>query len=156
VPATLDPPALRALVRDTVRRGEWRGCVHHDPARRGAHLLRRDDRVEVWVLTWDDGHDTGFHDHGGSTAAVGVVEGRLREERLTVSGAPAVRALAAGDVVDVDPVHVHRVRHAGGPPAVSIHAYSPPLREVGAYAVSADGLIERTPLPGDHELTADD
>lgn len=157
-PATgLSPAALRALVCDLAGREEaWRPLAVTLPdGRRGAQLLRRDDDVEVWVLTWETGHDTGFHDHGGSAAAVTVVTGQLLEERLTVTGTPALRALAAGQVVDVDPVHVHRIRHVGGPRAVSIHAYSPPLREVGAYAVSGEGLLERTPLPGDHELGED-
>lgn len=148
-----DTDRLRHVVRDLARHPErWAEHLPVGHKRRGAHLLHLDDDVEVWALSWSSGHDTGFHDHGGSAAAITVVQGRLLEERLTLSRSPALRALEPGDVIDAHPEHVHRVRHIGGPPAVSIHAYSPPLREVGAYRVSEEGLLERTPLPGDHEL----
>jgi predicted metal-dependent enzyme (double-stranded beta helix superfamily) len=147
---------LRRMARDLAGRPDaWRPHLPVEPTRRGAYRAHLDDDVEIWVLSWSPGHDTGYHDHGGSAAAIAVVEGSLLEERLTVSGVPARRAIAAGDVIDAHPEHVHRVRHVGGPPAVSIHVYSPPLREVGAYRVSGDGLLERTPLPGDHELGED-
>ena len=35
---------------------------------------------------------------------------------------------------------IHRVNHAGDGPAVSLHAYSPPLRRMGAYEVDADAI----------------
>ena len=50
------------------------------------------------------------------------------------------------------PVAIHRVLHAGGQPAVTIHAYSPPLRRTGAYRVGADGELERESQPFEVEL----
>ena len=47
---------------------------------------------------------------------------------------------------------IHRVLHAGTGPAVTIHAYSPPLRRTGAYRVGADGTLERESQPFEVEL----
>jgi hypothetical protein len=38
--------------------------------------------------------------------------------------------------------------------AVTIHAYSPPLRRTGAYRVSADGALQRESLSIAQELRA--
>jgi predicted metal-dependent enzyme (double-stranded beta helix superfamily) len=144
---------LRALVEDLAADPEtWESLVRHDPYQRGVSLLRRDDEVEVWVLSWLPGQDTGFHDHGGSTAAIYVTRGEIREERLSFAGPPRGRTLTTDSVGVVPALHIHRVHHEGTAPAVSIHAYSPPLAEVGVYNEDADGIIERRVQPGDHEL----
>ena len=53
------------------------------------------------------------------------------------------------------PVAIHRVLHAGQGPAVTIHAYSPPLRRTGAYRVRPDGELEREAQPFGVELRAE-
>lgn len=131
----------------------WAPHVRHDPYQRGASLLIRDEQVEVWVLSWLPGQDTGYHDHGGSAAAIRVTQGQIYEERLTLAGPPKGHTLAEGALGVVPALHIHRVHHAGSEPAVSIHAYSPPLGEVGVYREDRNGLIERRIQPGDHELS---
>ena len=42
--------------------------------------------------------------------------------------------------------------HVDGAPAVSIHAYSPPLEVVGQYSQDATGRLVRTPEHGRKEL----
>jgi hypothetical protein len=49
-------------------------------------------------------------------------------------------------------VAIHRVLHSGDAPAVTIHAYSPPLARTGAYRIGADGELERELLSGEEEL----
>ncbi|MCC6832544.1 MAG: cysteine dioxygenase family protein [Thermoleophilia bacterium] len=142
---------VESVAADPVR---WRPLVRHGRERECA-LLHRDERVEVWVISWSAGHDTGFHDHGPSEAAIAVPRGALTEERLTLTGAPAVRRLVPGPAAEVPRRHVHRVRHTGGAGAVSIHAYSPPLREMGAYGLGDDGLLERSVLHGGATLSTE-
>jgi len=69
------------------------------------------------------------------------VEGEVIEERLVLGGAPIRLHHRAGEVFDFDAAHVHRMRQDSDAPAVSIHAYSPPLWRMGAYAV---GSVHRT------------
>src|SRR4051794_41824824 len=85
----LDRGALRALVTRIAAQPEtWRGLVRHDTPERHFEQLWRDDSVDVWVITWMNGNDTGFHDHDVSGGAVAVVEGELIEERLLLGGQP--------------------------------------------------------------------
>ncbi|HEY3734587.1 MAG TPA: hypothetical protein VGL63_11790 [Streptosporangiaceae bacterium] len=49
--------------------GSWRGLVRYDPARRWYHRLEITNEYEVWLLSWQPGQGTGFHDHGGSAGA---------------------------------------------------------------------------------------
>jgi quercetin dioxygenase-like cupin family protein len=120
----------------------WAEHVRHDGAERAFTLLHRDAETEVWLVCWSPGHDTGFHDHDGAAAAIRVARGAVREERLGIHGAWG-REYGAGEALTVDPNGIHRVLHAGDAPAVTVHAYSPPLRRMGRYAVREDGRLER-------------
>lgn len=56
--------------------------------------------------------------------------------------------------VTIAPEAIHRVRHVGEEPAVSLHAYSPPLRRVGTYEVAENGALLRHPRPSETPLEA--
>jgi predicted metal-dependent enzyme (double-stranded beta helix superfamily) len=99
-----------------------------------------------------DDHDTGFHDHDVSAGAVAVISGAVREERLAVDRQPLDRTLAAGESFHFSPADIHRVRHAGADLAVTLHAYSPPLLRMGAYAIGDDGVLARHSLSYTEEL----
>jgi hypothetical protein len=149
----LDRAELRALVGAIAADPEqWRALVRHGVGERTFEQLRRDQHVDVWVISWTHGSDTGFHDHDLSRGAVAVVEGDVIEERLVVGGPPLELHHRAGDVFDFDASHVHRMRQVCDAPAVSIHAYSPPLWRMGAYAVAPDGTLRRESISYAEEL----
>jgi mannose-6-phosphate isomerase-like protein (cupin superfamily) len=130
----------------------WRRHVRHDSGTRVYEEIWNDGDVNAWVICWSEDQDTGFHDHDESAAAIAVVSGAVREDRLTLSGPPRSRTFGAGETFTVPPVAIHRVLHAGDQPAVTIHAYSPPLRRTGAYRVGPDGELERESQPFEVEL----
>ena len=132
--------------------GNLRQLARGDKPQRHFEQLWRDEHVDVWVITWNSGSDTGFHDHDVSHGAVAVVQGELVEERLVVGGVPRVRRHRAGEMFDFDASHVHRMRHDDATPAVSIHAYSPPLWRMGSYVVEADGTLRRRSVSYTEEL----
>jgi predicted metal-dependent enzyme (double-stranded beta helix superfamily) len=149
----LDLDELRELVgRIAADPGQWRPLVRSDTPERHFEQLWRDDHVDVWVITWASGNDTGFHDHDVSRGAVAVVQGEIIEERLVVGGAPRQLRHCAGETFDFDASHVHRMRHEAATLAVSIHAYSPPLWRMGAYEVAADGTLRRRSISSAEEL----
>ena len=149
----LDRDALRRLVGDLAARPDlWRALVTIDAESRQFEQLWRDTHVDVWVISWMHGHDTGFHDHDVSQGAVAVVDGALVEERMVLGGAPLERRHPAGAVFDFDASHVHRMRQDSRGPAVSIHAYSPPLWRMGTYAVAPDGTLRRASISYAEEL----
>jgi hypothetical protein len=78
----------------------------------------------------------------------------VREDRLAIGGGSRCREFGAGEAFVVEPVAIHRVLLAGDGPAVTIHAYSPPLRRTGAYTVGPDGVLERESHSFEVELRA--
>jgi predicted metal-dependent enzyme (double-stranded beta helix superfamily) len=149
----LSIPELRALARELrARRDLWEPLVHHTADQRHYELLRQDDQVEAWVISWMNDHDTGFHDHEVSSGAVAVARGRIREDRLRVGGPPVSRVLNAGGVLDFSASDIHRVRHEPGEPAVTIHVYSPPLLRMGTYVVEPEGTLRRESVSHSDEL----
>ena len=106
----------------------------------------------AWLICWMDDHDTGFHDHDGSAGAVTVVSGAVREERLRLGAEPARRIVRGGESFTFAAADIHRVLHHGAAPAVTIHAYSPPLWRMGAYGVSPSGELARHSISYAEEL----
>jgi quercetin dioxygenase-like cupin family protein len=144
---------LRALVEELRADPErWRHLVRHESDHRVYVPLREDEQVVAWVICWSEEQDTGFHDHDGSAAAIAVVEGEIREERLAIGGPPVRATYGPGDSFELPPSAIHRVLHSGDVPAVTIHAYSPPLRRMGAYWIAPDGTLLREPVEDDEEL----
>ena len=149
----LDRADLRRSVADLAASPAlWRPLVTLDAERRRFEQLWRDEHVDVWVISWMEGHDTGFHDHDVSQGAVAVVAGAILEERLVLGGGTVARRHGAGAVFDFDASHVHRMRQDENRAAVSIHAYSPPLSRMGAYAVEPDGTLRRRSISYEEEL----
>jgi hypothetical protein len=106
-------------------------------------LLWRTGDSEAWLNTWWQERDTGYHDHAGSCVGVYVLEGIVRNEALLVGGGPRrVREYRAGESFSFPGSGIHRMEHERG--AVTIHVYSPPIREIGHYDV-VDGELRREP-----------
>jgi hypothetical protein len=144
---------LEALVCELADRPElWIDFVRHDSSQRVYEELLSDEHVTAWLICWLDDQDTGFHDHDVSAGAVSVVSGHVREERLAIGGEPRVRAFAAGQSFHFSPADIHRVRHRGADPAVTLHVYSPPLARMGAYEIGQDGVLARRAMPSSEEL----
>jgi predicted metal-dependent enzyme (double-stranded beta helix superfamily) len=133
----------------------WRHHVRHEHDIRVYQQIWEDEQVNAWVICWSEDQDTGFHDHDESGAGIAVISGRVREERLRLGAEPDAREIGPGEVHTVPPVAIHRVLHAGDQPAVTIHAYSPPLTRTGAYRVGPDGELERESLSFEAELRAE-
>ena len=151
--AELTRPQLRQLVAELAAEQErWRALVRHDCAKRVFEPVLDEPAVEAWLICWMPGHDTGFHDHDLSSGAVVVAQGAVVEERLRLGAPPSVRRYVPGDVFDFSPVDIHRVVHAGSSPTTTLHAYSPPLRRMGAYLIDPGGALQRHPLAKDQEL----
>jgi predicted metal-dependent enzyme (double-stranded beta helix superfamily) len=130
----------------------WRHLVEHRADARTYVQLHRDDHLAVWLICWMDDHDTGFHDHDLSAGALAVAAGQVREERLRLGAPPASRLASAGEAFGFAASDIHRVCHHGAEPAVTVHAYSPPLWRMGAYEIQAGGELRRHSLSYAEEL----
>src|SRR5256714_4546085 len=125
---SLTADQLQEFVRSLVAAPEqWAHFVRHSGDARVYEQIWDDEDVNAWVICWSEDQDTGFHDHDDSAAGIAVISGYVREERLRVGSSPKARVIGPGSTFSVPPVAIHRVRHAGNQPSVTIHAYSPPL-----------------------------
>jgi hypothetical protein len=118
--------------------------VRYDEAGRWHQRIYRDGRVDLWLISWLPSQGTQLHDHGRSAGAFTVVAGELSE--AIAGGRPAaIREFprSSGDSVGFGPVYVHDVRNLSDAAAVSVHAYSPPLRSMTFYDLDEGRL---TPL----------
>ena len=145
-------PELRAVVADLAAdRTRWAHLVRHDPQQRVFERILDEPEMEAWLICWMPGHDTGFHDHDLSSGAVTVVAGSVREDRLGLARTTS-QVYVPGETFDFTASEIHRVTHEGAIGAVTLHAYSPRLRRMGAYAVTREGALQRHPLGYGEEL----
>jgi mannose-6-phosphate isomerase-like protein (cupin superfamily) len=142
---------VAGLAADSTR---WSHLVEHRADTRVYAQIWDGEDVNAWLICWSPGHDTGFHDHDDAEAAVAVLAGEVREDRLRVGGDATSRVIRAGSVFTVPATAIHRVRHTGSVPAVSIHAYSPPLARTGTYRIDPVGELRREAQPLQTELRA--
>jgi rhodanese-related sulfurtransferase/mannose-6-phosphate isomerase-like protein (cupin superfamily) len=94
---------------------------------------------DIWVISWLPGQSTGFHDHGESAGAFVVATGTLEEHRV----GERLRVISPGKPRAFGRDYKHDVRNASLAPAVSIHAYSPPLDEMNEYELDGSELVPR-------------
>ena len=141
----LSPAQLRAVTLTIASRPDlWADLVVRDADVRWYLPLHRSNACDVWLLAWERGQDTDWHDHGGSSGSFAVAEGSLVERYRIASGRGlGHRRMLVGAGVAFGPAHVHDVAHGGDVSATSIHAYSPPLMAMTYYSQSAYGLVAR-------------
>ena len=124
---------------------QWLGLVRYTEGTRWYKRLIDGGDHDVWLLSWLPGQGTGFHDHGHSAGAFAVALGALQE--WTAPGGRPSHAgvtMAQGAARSFGPWYVHHVINASAQPAVSVHAYSPPLESMRRFEFSPDGQVHVT------------
>ncbi len=107
--------------------GRWYERLYHSPD------------YDIWVISWLPGQSTGFHDHGASSGAFVVATGILEEHRP----GERTRVIRPGKPRAFGRDYAHDVRNVTLAPAISIHAYSPPLSEMNEYELDGSRLVPR-------------
>jgi rhodanese-related sulfurtransferase/mannose-6-phosphate isomerase-like protein (cupin superfamily) len=133
------PEELAEIVSEFAASGEWVDRVRLRVDERWYERLHQGEDYDIWVISWMPGQATGFHDHGESAGAFVVATGMLEEhipgERPHVIQPGERRAFGAQ--------YAHDVRNESFAPAISIHAYSPPLSEMNEYELDGGELVPR-------------
>ena len=142
-PRNLDQRELAELVENLTGRLEsWADQVTHAGGRRHFASIYRDEYVDIWLICWSPGNDTGWHDHDVSSGAVRVVRGTLLESNLRIGGAPSQTVVTEGGSLRFGPDHIHRLT-GEAEQTISLHAYSPPLWRLGQYSIDDGGVMRR-------------
>ena len=131
----------------------WKPLVVRDRARRRYRLMFEDDALDIWVLSWMPGQATGYHDHGSSNVALTALQGCVLERQTPRRAGRASSASCGRASSQPGPAgYIHSVAHRAGAPAVTLHAYSPPLVQVGQYRAGPEGELLREQQHGRQEL----
>jgi rhodanese-related sulfurtransferase/mannose-6-phosphate isomerase-like protein (cupin superfamily) len=141
------PEELASIVSRFASSEEWVDRVRLRAERRWYERLHRGPDHDIWVISWLPGQSTGFHDHGDSSGAFVVATGTLEEHRP--GDEPLV--IHPGKPRGFGPDYAHDVRNVSAAPAISIHAYSPPLDEMNKYELDGSRLVPREAAPAKTE-----
>ena len=144
-PARLSQARLSEIVSSLAGRpGGWGEVVRYDAGRRWYQRLELTDDHEVWLLSWLPGQSTGLHDHGLAAGAFAVAEGQVREQTVAAGQRPLVRNLTVtrGSVRTFGPHYTHDVMNVSAAPALTVHAYSPPLTAMRRFELTESGLVQ--------------
>src|SRR5271154_5797957 len=133
------PEELANIVSQFASSDEWIDKVRLRAAGRWYERLYLGPDYDIWVISWLPGQSTGFHDHGASSGAFVVATGILEEHR---PGEPT-RVIYADKPRAFGPDYTHDVHNVFGAPAISIHAYSPPLSDMNEYELDGSRLVPR-------------
>jgi rhodanese-related sulfurtransferase/mannose-6-phosphate isomerase-like protein (cupin superfamily) len=117
----------------------WMDRVRLNTKRRWYERLYHGPEYDIWVISWLPGQSTGFHDHGESAGAFVVATGILEEHRP----GEKPRLIHPGKPQAFGADYAHDVRNVSLAPAISIHAYSPPLDEMNEYELEGNRLVPR-------------
>jgi rhodanese-related sulfurtransferase len=133
------PEELASIVSLFASSAGWMDKVRLRAAGRWYERLYHGPDYDIWVISWLPGQSTGYHDHGASSGAFVVATGILEEHR------PGERThvIHPGKARSFGPDYAHDVRNASLAPAISIHAYSPPLSEMNEYELDGSQLVPR-------------
>ena len=141
---------LTGFYADEVASGQY-PWIEFDVNQRWHQRLYRDRRVDIWVISWLPEQGTRLHDHGGSSGAFTVLSGTLTES--VPSGYQDARMqvrdtdVQAGGSVRFGRHYIHDVRNLANRPAISVHAYSPPLTSMTYYDVVGGELVTAETVP---------
>jgi rhodanese-related sulfurtransferase/mannose-6-phosphate isomerase-like protein (cupin superfamily) len=137
------PEELSNIVSSFASSAGWIDRVRLRAEGRWYERLYQGPHHDIWVISWLPGQSTGFHDHGESSGAFVVATGILEEHRP--GDQPTV--IHPGQTRAFGPNYTHDVRNVSFAPAVSIHAYSPPLNEMNEYELDGSRLVPRERVP---------
>jgi rhodanese-related sulfurtransferase/mannose-6-phosphate isomerase-like protein (cupin superfamily) len=133
------PEELANIVSQFASSDGWMDRVRLRTEQRWYERLYQGPDHDIWVISWLPGQSTGFHDHGESSGAFVVMTGVLEEHR------PGEQPLVIppGKLRAFGSDYAHDVRNVSLAPAVSIHAYSPPLTDMNEYELDGNQLVPR-------------
>src|SRR3984957_12388708 len=133
------PEELAYIVSLFASSDGWMDKVRLRAEQRWYERLYHGPDYDMWVISWLPGQSTGFHDHGASSGAFVVATGILEEHRA----GERTRVMHPGKPHAFGPDYAHDVRNVSLAPAISIHAYSPPLSDMNEYELDGGRLVPR-------------
>ncbi len=122
----------------------WQALTGDAPPERTWWAIARGTDLDAWLICWPPGVRLDFHDHGGSSGCMWVVDGQLDETWVDATTEPIRRRrVRAGRGVAFGPDYVHAVANRTSVLATTVHLYGPDSRPVRDYRVDGAGRLRR-------------
>jgi cysteine dioxygenase len=125
-----------------------RDYVRFDPVRYARNLVTESPWYSLQVLCWRSGQRSTIHDHAGSFCAFKVLTGVATETVYRFSPCGQVvpthtRDFQVGEVATPQPTEPHQVSNLQPPGCdlVTLHVYTPPLKNLRTFSIMGDGLM---------------
>lgn len=141
----------RLLALDITRRDISPACVFGTRGYR-RNTIARGEWFELLALCWRSGDCTPIHDHEGSSCAFKVIEGQGTEIGYEPTACGMVcptgrRLLEPGTVCAREDDDIHQVANmqAKGVDLITLHIYSPPIKQMGTYDFASGERAEAEP-----------
>jgi hypothetical protein len=131
----LDAEALGAIASGLARSGPESDLEWTEGTRRRYTRIVDTLVYDAWLIEWSPASSLELHDHGGSQGFVAVTAGTLVETHTDLARRHPLRTriVGSGESLAIPPDRVHELSNPGPSDAVSVHVYSPPLREMTFY-----------------------
>lgn len=114
------------------------------------NLLCRTPRFDMLVICWKPGQHTTIHDHAGSMNVTRVYRGTLTSRIFEVYERPAPgRALIRQNLEEnigkdalstLDVEGIHQMANTSSEDLVTVHVYSPPLKDITVYSLKSSNV----------------
>ena len=103
---------------------DYKNYVNYTPEKYHRGVVMKTPQLELVVMGWLEGNETGFHGHPGE-CIFKVLDGNLNEELLT-ENQPKMSVYNRGDIGYIDnSIGTHKVWTTRK--AITLHLYSPPF-----------------------------
>jgi cysteine dioxygenase len=114
--------------------------VHFDDSRYQRNLYCQGSAYQALILCWKPDQRSPIHDHRGSSCGVKVLQGVATETIFERNGRghlkfKEVSDLVSGCVVGSQDDDIHEVANLDNENLVTLHVYSPPLKQMGMYEI---------------------
>ena len=139
---TQTPTSLRhhiELLREQARNQHLHSLLDPEATERQWLEIPTSTDLQLWLMSWPPGAESGWHDHGEATGAFTVLSGRLVERRWNAG--VWLDWLWPGDTRAFLGNHIHNVGNDGKETALSLHVYAPRLTTMTRYDL-VDGMLE--------------
>lgn len=125
---------------------DWESLTGDVPTERTWWSMARSPDLDAWLICWPPGVKLAFHDHGGSSGSMWLVDGTLEEMWAAASRGPVRRRhLQAGSGTAFGPGYVHAVANRGTTLVTTVHLYGPPTRPVRDFVLGGGGQLRPVP-----------
>ena len=116
------------------------------------NLICQSEWFELLCICWKSGQRSPIHDHANSTCGLRIIQGVATETLFDTSDCGQIKAVSStdyscGHVCTTQDADVHQVSNlqAPGQDLMTLHIYSPPLKQMSTYSLLGSGTEIYTP-----------